>query len=179
MNNETPPPVAGLDFIACGPQESKSYTYPAADEGFSDLDGTTGNGLVSLGQFPKELRGDVPSHFVPAFRPILAAVGYTGNPANRHQVQVCLVGREMNNPPPDIPPTDFRHKICLHALDPANLISVFFGFNIPVPVDTEAGNGNPWSLQFVTVGKISSSIVSVNWQWGFLDLSSRTHVGAG
>ncbi len=172
--SENEPPVAGLDFIACGPQETRSYTFPGTD---GQLDGTTGSGLISLGEFPSELRGKVPDHFMPALRPILAAVGYTGLPANPHQVQVCLVGRPMNNGPPDIAPADFRHKICLNAFDPAHLISVFFGFNIPVPVDTEAGNGNPWSLQFKTIGRTGSVIVSVNYQWGLLDLSSRTDVG--
>ena len=177
MNHNENPPVAGLDFIACGPQETRSYVFPST-RADPDLDGTTGNGLISLGQFPRELRGSVPEHWIPALRPILAAVGYTGLPGNPHQLQACLVGRRMDQPPPDVNPNDFRHVVCMHALDPANLISVFFGFNIPVPVDTEAGNGNPWSLQFKTIGKTSTVVVSVNYQWGMLDLSSRTHVGA-
>lgn len=174
MSDNASPPVAGLDFIACGPQETITHTFPDTQ---GDLTGTTGSGLINLGGFPRELRGSVPEHWVPALRPIIAAISYCGLPGNRHQLELSLVGRRLDDNPADIPPNDWRSKICLHALDPANLVSLFFGFNIPVPVDTEAGNGNPFALQIKTVGRTASSIVTVNYQWGMLDLSSRTHVG--
>lgn len=178
MNDSSLPPNLRPDFIPCGPQETKSfYTGAYATEGAQLTGLTPDSGLISMGQMPAELRGTVPEHYQPALRPIAAAFSYTAITGAAHQVDVSLVGRKLPNFPGG-GQQFWRHIICIHALDPGNLVRCVFGFNIPIPVDTEAGNGNPFSIRIITIGKTGLSIATVNWQWGLLNMSTRTHVGA-
>lgn len=177
-DSKIPPGFDPADWRACGPQESKSFfTGDYAIEGAQLTGLTPDSGLISFGQMPSELRGTVPDHYQATLRPIVAAFSYTAITGPAHQVRVALLGRRLPNFPGG--GQDFwRHTICIHALDPGNLVRCVFAFNMPIPVDTEAGNGNPFSLSIVTIGKAGLSIATVNWQWGYLDLSSRVHVGA-
>ena len=183
-NPDQPPNTGQLARLLpsmCGPQESKSYftgAYVEVGDNAQLLGQTESDGLIPLGGFPPELRGSVPDHWMPAFRPIVAAFSYRALTGPAHQVDVSIIGRRLGNPPGGVPDIFWRHTVTIHALDPLVLVRNVFAFNLPIPVDTEAGNGHPYSIRILTVGKAGVSIATVNYQWGLLDLSSRTHGGS-
>lgn len=159
--------------LALCPQETKTY----ADGAYAtdvDLDGETpSSGLISLGMMPTKLRnciGGLGRNVLPPVRPIVAAFSYARLTGPAHTVQVALIGRKVA---PDAGAVEVRSTILIAQDGP---ISGVFAFNMPVPMDTEAG-WNPFSIRIRTVGKVGRSIATVNYQWGLLDLSSDVAVG--
>lgn len=155
------------------PQETKTFSGGAYALDV-DLNGrTVDSGLISFGMMPSALRNCIggPARMVlPPIRPIVAAFSYNRLTGPRHTVQVKLIGRKVA---PDAGAVEVRSQILIAEDGP---ISGVFAFNMPVPVDTEAG-WNPFAIQIVTLGKTGRSIATVNYQWGTLDMAADTQVG--
>lgn len=114
-----------------------------------------------MSMMPREVYRCIPKQLLPAVRPVITSVGLKpilGAPT--YQIIVDLVGRKVK--PVNLPGDPTRRGVVPVFNQAA--VPFFSAFNVPVPVDTEAGY-HPYHLEIVTVGKTGAAVATVNFQW--------------
>jgi hypothetical protein len=129
----------------------------------AELDGTdTSSGLLPINMMPAEVYRCIPKNLLPSIRPVITAVGLkplTG--AQSYDIIADLTGRRVTTDA--IIPAGTNLRGTIPVFNQAG-VPFFSAFNVPVPVDTEAGY-HPYHLRIQTNGKTGVAIATLNYQW--------------